>query len=1335
MAVFPKSKRYVETTFTGAKNVSDAIDKVASVALAFGFGDPTGTTPTIAAAVSLSAKAVGAVSTVLVELAKNPAASGDRDQRTTLVLCISNEAYLQALSSVLSPRLSEIGTAEFSSADGSNLEATLTNEESEALLRGQCSLFDAYEQQLKGALRGAGVVWSEREKLAEEVSERARNRFKELLSKSAEPYATLRNRLNNEALEALPRKVVDEIERRGAKPTSQPHVIPTPLGLPVPPLVSDAIEPVARGVQALQEQLARVEQHLSSTAPVQTSAAFEVSVQLRANKTTFDRAKILLDQGKLTAAASLFETVVDELLPFSTEEAVHLRARAMANIGHCCHRQGSEVDAIRLFREAHVLAPSNVRLRVNAAVADLLEKNVEAAEATLHQLHAELPNESDVLELLAEAMFQRGARTEALALLESSPRSGEHYLSVLSALQLNLGRIAEAEKSAHELLLHFPESHQAQFAVALAIASPILNREDRAELISSADRVRLREAASHLDAAVTIARREEQRGRLAMYLSNLCGVRSAIGEHDAAVAAGLEARGIDPNDLTLLQNLFVAQIMLERYDDAAATARQIGAMQPGTDAVSREMHALIGASRYEQALAAFHNAAATPGVDSDPRLLALRVECLRKRPDLDAAEGALAEAYTKVGRVMELLLEEAWMRSVAHQHALADQLFAEAERVSEGRDQVVARRRYGLYLHRRRRWAEAATRLIRGDEDPVMSVVATEYLQCLFELKRMPQVVEIGRGIIAAGIFRPAIWEMTAQALAVLGQLKDAEKLFHELVQHEPTEHQHLALAGICYRSRGLNAAIKVLEAAQIQHPTSYYVHANLSGLYFARREYRKAFDAAKRAIEIAPNRQEGHVAMVRILGAGNELVLSEEEKLLLQESLGRSKAVRQFQMKLDGDEIDLTEVIEVLKEQSAHAQQAMQVYREKRLPVTMMAVIMGRPLIDVWLGITRSTVDRVFVASGTYEEQNAEHQLAGTAADVILDASALLTLQSLGLLPELGRRFSKVHVATATFEKFSEELDTLRSFAPSTSSMGYEGGRIQIVEYGPELHAQKLAILEEIVDYLESDVVSLEGLDEKSWTDWQDHKAAKLGAWILHPILIAKAKGWVYYSDEQGFRSLAQQSHGVAGFSTQAFMRALLDRQLVDDAGYHRAVLKLIAMNFDFISLSLNDILYDLKESGYVRTEVFGKLLRQLQTSGFRDEKSPWILGGVVGHLWFERSGNAEDRAEWIGLCVDSLNTAKDPALTLLHVLSGAGAQLAFFPEAFTALMHFLCDSRRLSSELRRTVEAISFELVKVLANSARGIPHPVTAQRWRQMVAWFAQKQLIFGNRRRGG
>jgi len=128
MGPFPKSKRHAEIVFTGAKNIADAVDKMATVAVAFGFGDPSGAALTIAGAVAVSAKTVGAISAALAEIAKTSVASAERDHRTTLVLCIANEAYFPALEDVLTPQLGQIGQAEIPRADGSDLEATIAAE-------------------------------------------------------------------------------------------------------------------------------------------------------------------------------------------------------------------------------------------------------------------------------------------------------------------------------------------------------------------------------------------------------------------------------------------------------------------------------------------------------------------------------------------------------------------------------------------------------------------------------------------------------------------------------------------------------------------------------------------------------------------------------------------------------------------------------------------------------------------------------------------------------------------------------------------------------------------------------------------------------------------------------------------------------------------------------------------------------------------------------------------------------------------------------------------------------------------------------------------------------
>lgn len=1334
MGLLPKSKRHAEKFFQGGKNVADAVDKMASVAVAFGFGDPTGATLTVSAAVSVAAKSVSAISAALAELAKSERPSGDdgADRRTTLVLCVANLAYFRAVEEILTSRLPEIGHLAIMRSTASDLEAAVLRDEAHRLLQGRCSLFDIYEAQLKQILGSAGAVWSEREKMARQVTSRAESLFSEMLTRSEEPFAALRVWLQNDAIAQMPAKVVDEFQARMNVGTSRDRgLAEASNALPVPPIGNDELRPREESASRIDDRLARIENLLRSTPRVEASGASEVSAQLRANKSAFDAAKGLLEKGQLSAASALFETVAKELEALTTEEATNLRARAIANRGHCLHRQGSDKKAAEFFREAYRLAPTNLRLRVNVAVADLIEGNLDAAEAQLRRLAEEKPDEVDVVELLAEVLAQKGSVGEAVVLLEGSPRDTEHYLCTLSNLLLKLGRNDEAEKKAREALKRNPTSHESEFCVALAIAGPILDGSDDGSATTAAERTRLAEAAGHLERAIATARKEEQQGRLVLYLGNLCGVAAAVGDHEKGVRAGEEARALGEVDVILLKNLFAAQITSDRYLDAAATARDLAKLVPAADSTLREMHALIGANQYDKALEAYARTA--PGNEEladDPHLIALRAECLRMLPDYAAAELLLTDSISRLGRLPPLLVQQAHLWASKRDYEAADVIYQEAERLATGREYRVVRRRYGLFLHQRRRWADAVSRLVEPEEDVASSALVVEYLHCLLELKRMPEVAGIGSKCIARGIFRAPVWEITAEALLQLGRLRDAEKLMAELVQHVPSERQYLAFAGVCFRNHGARRAIKVLEAAQIRHRKSFYVHANLSGLYFSVREYKKAFDAAKVAVEIAPNREEGHTAMVRILAAGNAVTLSNDEKKLLHESIARSKSIRQIHMAVEGDDIDLSPILAMLKEQSEHVTRIMGIYRAKRFPLSVISRVLGREFIDVWLSITSSDSERHYVASGTYEEQTAEHTLANEANAVVLDYSALLTLQALGMLELLPRAFGRVMVATPTYEKILAEHAQLAAFAPSTATIAYDAGKIRYTETPETFHQRKVGILDAIVSFIESPSVAIEGMDEISWRDWQERREPEiLDGWIYQSILIAKAKGCALYCDEQGMRSIATLNHGVKGFSTQALLRALCDKGILSSEELQRGVLKLVGLNYDFISLGGHDVVRHLKDEKYQRTWLFAKILRQLEACNYTDEKSSWILGATIGHLWFETSGDAVGRSEWINACIGSLSAAKNRELTLIDILGASGTPLAYFPEAYTALLHHLQSSPSLTPQERKLVKVSMIHFVELLARAfTEAIPHDARVRgAWHRLTAWLKKRTKL--------
>lgn len=1339
MGILPKSKRHVEKLFQHTRNVADGIDKISTVIVALGFGDPSGATLTVGAAVGLAAKAVAGISGLAAEFAgvENPDSDAG-DHRTTLIVYAANLAYFTAVDEVLSPHVADLADVAIPRREACVLEDVIAADTAHRLLTGESRLFSLYEEQLRNALRNAGTVWSEREALAADVTARAKSLFRSYLTREEKPYSTLQKLLHNEAIAQIGSTaagiggiVEDAVSRATATGTigGAPKTMSAP---PAAPSERPELAPVFE--QRFGNVDAKLEQIATMLGRVQSSAADEVGVLLLSTKKRFDRAKVYLDSGKFVQASVLFDDVGKELATLEGDEARALRARAIGNRGHALLRQGQTAEAIALFREAHGLAPTNNRLRVSLGVAELLDDQPGKAEGVLHDVLRDNPAEADVVELLAESMARRGEISAALEFLESHRRDGEHFVEVYSNLLLKAGRTDEAESQGRDAVRRWHNSHHTHFCLALAIAAPLLEKLDDGAVLTSSIRQKLGEAMSHLEKAVALARKGENDGRLAVYLTNLCGVASAIARDDVGLLAGEEALRLNPNDPYLLRNLFVSQFLADRYTEAAATARALDAVQPGPEATLHEMQACMAAGFFDRALAAYDAAEKqSPSLADDPPLIAHRAECIRRRPDLDAADQLLADAVKRIGRVPTLLAQQAEMAAIRGDHGSAEKLFTEAERTATGKALRVVRRQYGLYLYSSHRWSEALTRLVEPQENPVFHPACVEYLHCLYQLKQMPEVARLALEFMGTGQFNAGIWELAAKALSELGRVRDAERVMGELVQRHPTERGYREYAFVRLRASGPTIAITVLESARVLYPTSFWIVVNLSGLYFTTRQYRRAFDAARRAVELSPESEEAHTAMARIVGAPDtELRLSEEEKQLLQQSLLRSKAVTRIEMAGEGETLDLSNLIAVLKEQRDRVEQVMELYRKHRLPLAMVAKALGRDFADIWFGITGSLIERYYIAEGSEQEQETERKVAYAASGVSIDYAALLTAEAVGLLPTLSTMFSKIFVATATRERIGSELDALRAFARSTANIGYESGGIRYTELPPEFHETKVNALAAIVAFLDSPAVTIEGLSDDGWSDWQARTSPEvLPDWSYHPILVAKANKVPLYTDEQGVRSIAHLNHQVSGFCTQGLIRGGTMRGILSVSAAESATVKLVALNGDFVSLSGSEVRRYVLETGFARSVTLSKLFRQLEATRYADQLSPQILAFVLAAGWFELEPASAQRQEWFDLCIDSLNAASNRSSALLHLAFGAGVELVHFPESYCGLLHHLVESPKLSQGEKAYLRDAMGALIRtVAAAAAQAFPgnRRVTTM-WARFDKGFRRRQKLLG------
>lgn len=1320
MTLFPKAQSHRAKFFKESKEVAGALDKLSAIALAFGFTDPTGATLSVAAAAAIASKAWDVLATGAVLLGRTPPASAIdlRDRRQTLIMLVVHEAYTKALAQSLSQQPEATMTATMPSGGACAIEDLAGQEDPFDLLKGRSKIFRAYEERLRQITSDDGNPIEGRDRLASEVTVSATQILSALLAQGEEPYRSLQTYLLNEAVGSLGALLSFSGEASEAAPTAS-----TPVAFlgssPVPTPDSTKSEPTA------QVMAGPVESVSGPPAKLSLAGAGEVSEQLRINKAMFDKAKAILEKGQVGNAQTLFETVAQDLAQSTIPDAVFLRARAIGNVGHCLHRLGRNREAAPYFREGHKLAPQHLRMRVNLALAELTEGNPVAGEAILRDILAEKADEPDVIELLADSLSRREEHAAALEVLKAHPRQTENYFCMLSLIQGRLGFHEEALVSAKAGITKVPEADYAEFCAAMALVEPILDDgKESLRRFESGSVVRLAEAVGHLERAVAIARKGENIALLRLYLSNLCGIYGSLGRRENALKAGEEARALGDASHQLNVNLFAAQINLRRIDDAITTARLLRGQEPLSISIAREMHANMADDRYPAMIAVFDETATTSSeVANDPQLVALRIHAQRFLPDRPAARAALTVAFGRFGRDPHLLTQEAHLAEDEGDHAAAEAAYLEAEGVGTAKTRHIARIECGLYYYRRRQYAKALDRIVAPSEDPLQSESLTEYLVSLHHLKRYPELAEAGLRYREARKFKQPIWELTAVALAHLGRLPESQTIHRELVQHLPSVQNHLALAGIHYRRNAPEQAITVLESARAKFPKDFYVNANLSGLYFVTRQYPKSLEAAKRAYRLAPKRADAHAGLLRFLTVGDRITLSKPDQDLLQEVLLKADSIQRFNLKhLPDGGIDFTEMVDVLKEPQKQNDRIREEYHKKRLPVSVLANALSRDLVDTWFGVTHGEGERLFCALGTVEEQEAEGKQALEAAEVVLDGSALLTLQYIGLLSLLPKLYSRIYVPNALRERFVEDLHQVASTVGSAGSLRVEDDKLRLSEIGSDYHDRKLETLRAIVAFLESPAVTVEGLDQNAWREWQELRSIPVFAdWMMTPMLLAQSKRCALLSDEHAMRLIAREKYGVPGFWTQAFLRAAAHRRLQTLAEHNRSTMRLVALNYDYVSITDEMVADTLAKENHARSRTLRNVFRLLESGGYSGQRSASLMGGIAGRTWFNSSADSTPtRQEWLDACVTSLSAATNRITVLIEFTTSAVIPLIHFPESVSALFLALAAHPRLTPEEQAVVREVARRVIPMMAETTSGMFNPRLHAAWVRLAEW---------------
>src|SRR6266498_4712096 len=500
--------------------------------------------------------------------------------------------------------------------------------------------------------------------------------------------------------------------------------------------VSGEVAEVKRGVLDLQVRTATNEQIVDVTREIRAVGAavaegfhrlgagplpLESPVAERLAESTkrrFEKALNELKTGSVAVAAREFRDLLSDLIGDGPEEK-NLLFRTTANLGIALYYLGETRAAEEQFDRALELDPNSIRAKANKVLVCLSRGDYTAAAQFLADALKSDPMDLDLIKFKAQLLADQGDIPAAVQFLEQHQIDHEDYFVSLAIYYNQAGEHSEAAEAAHKAIELNSNSEGGMAVLADALAMPIVFRKAEEKLpmfaLSSTESEALRRAVELDERALAILRRSERKVAIAQLLVNFSAYCTAVGDFTRGASAAREAALMLPGHAAPLTNLYMAQMHLEEFSEAAKTARALAEIEPPEIATMREMDALMAQQEFPAVIKLYTTRiSAIPRLQDEPHAVSLYAAALFRSFETDAAIDQLHNASRRFPNHPLLLLEQAHMREDLQELDRAEGLYTSAAKHAVGAYRFHAKQQLGLFYYRRENWAEAEKHLLGG---------------------------------------------------------------------------------------------------------------------------------------------------------------------------------------------------------------------------------------------------------------------------------------------------------------------------------------------------------------------------------------------------------------------------------------------------------------------------------------------------------------------------------------------------------------------------------------------------------------------------------------------
>jgi tetratricopeptide (TPR) repeat protein len=340
----------------------------------------------------------------------------------------------------------------------------------------------------------------------------------------------------------------------------------------------------------------------------------------------------------------------------------------------------------------------------------------------------------------------------------------------------------------------------------------------------------------------------------------------------------------------------------------------------------------------------------------------------------------------------------------------------------------------------------------------------------------------------------------------------------------------------------------------------------------------------------------------------------------------------------------DFSGLFRMLDQQAERGGKISSLYKERRMPLGALAGMMGRSLFEVWASLVSGEM-KLFATAGELSEiQRATTALAGTE-DVVVEISAVLTLQYLGLLDKLPEAFRRVIVASPVLKTVERWLAEAEGQKPHMT-VWKERDQHYRQDITEEVITRRRVFLGEIKSFLEQHAEAVPAVKELDTPSEQleQYKEA-LGEMATASLFVASDLGLPLHVDDMALNLIASdQRWRVQGVPTQVVLLRFKSRGLISEAEYYAALKRLILGNYAHVWITSAALWWMCVDEGKKATEAMRLILRATLGPESVPEPAFAIGSQLIHRVWME-VGDREEKLKLVDLVVEVLALGRDGA------------------------------------------------------------------------------------------